>query len=236
MSTQPIQLGRSPQKPAERERLVRRAKQLAWLGVGWHGVEAAIAIGAGLVAGSIALIGFGADSLIESFAGFILLWRFAASRVTSEVAERRAQKLIAISFYVIAAYVGFEAVRSLLTGDHPEASWVGIGLAAITLVTMPPLAIAKGRIGEKLGSSATKSEGQQNMLCAYLSAALLVGLGANALFGLWWADPVTALVIAGVAVKEGRESWRGDSCCTAPIAVADGEAHEDDCCDDDCCQ
>jgi divalent metal cation (Fe/Co/Zn/Cd) transporter len=96
---------------------------------------------------------------------------------------------------------------------------------------MPPLAIAKGRIGEKLGSSATKSEGQQNMLCAYLSAALLVGLGANALFGLWWADPVTALVIAGVAVKEGRESWRGDSCCTAPILVADGEAHEDDCCD-----
>jgi divalent metal cation (Fe/Co/Zn/Cd) transporter len=236
MSTQPIQLGRRPQKPAERERLVRRAKQLAWLGVGWHGVEAAIAIGAGLVAGSIALIGFGADSLIESFAGFILLWRFAASRVTSEGAERRAQKLIAISFYVIAAYVGFEAVRSLLTGDRPEASWVGIGLAALTLVTMPPLAIAKGKIGEKLGSSATKSEGQQNMLCAYLSAALLVGLGANALFGLWWADPVTALVIAGVAVKEGRESWRGDSCCTAPIAVADGGAHEDDCCDDDCCQ
>jgi len=236
MSTQPIQLGRRPQKSAERDRLVRRAKQLAWLGVGWHGVEAAIAIGAGLVAGSIALIGFGADSLIESFAGFILLWRFAASRVTSEDAERWAQKLIAVSFYVIAAYVGFEAVRSLLTGDRPEASWVGIGLAAITLVTMPPLAIAKGRIGEKLGSSATKSEGQQNMLCAYLSGALLVGLGANALFGLWWADPVTALLIAGVAVKEGRESWRGDSCCTAPIAVADGEAHEDDCCDDDCCQ
>jgi len=236
MSTQPIQLGRRPQKSAERDRLVRRAKQLAWLGVGWHGVEAAIAIGAGLVAGSIALIGFGADSLIESFAGFILLWRFAASRVTSEDAERWAQKLIAVSFYVIAAYVGFEAVRSLLTGDRPEASWVGIGLAAITLVTMPPLAIAKGRIGEKLGSSATKSEGQQNMLCAYLSAALLVGLGANALFGLWWADPITALLIAGVAVKEGRESWRGDSCCTAPIVVADGEAHEDDCCDDDCCQ
>src|SRR5215218_3894058 len=164
MSTQPIQLGRRPQKPPERERLIRRAKQLAWLGVGWHGVEAAIAVGAGLVAGS----------LIESFAGFILLWRFATSRAASEDAERRAQKLIAVSFYVIAAYVGFEAFRSLLVGDRPEASWVGIGLAAVTLVTMPPLAIAKGRIGEKLGSSATKSEGQQNMLCAYLSAALLV--------------------------------------------------------------
>ena len=156
MSTQPIQVGVKPQKIAERERLVRRAKQLAWLGVGWHGVEAAMAIGAGLIAGSIALIGFGADSLIESFAGFILLWRFAASRAD---AEQRAQRLIAISFYLIAAYVGFEAVRSLLTGGRPEASWVGIGLAAITLVTMPPLAIAKGRIGEKLGSSATKSEG-----------------------------------------------------------------------------
>jgi divalent metal cation (Fe/Co/Zn/Cd) transporter len=236
MSAQPIQLGAKPQKPAERERLVRRAKQLAWLGVGWHGVEAAISIGAGLIAGSIALIGFGADSLIESFAGFILLWRFAASRAHSEVAERRAQKLIATSFYVIAAYVGFEAVRSLLTGDRPEASWVGIGLAAITLVTMPPLAIAKGRIGEKLGSSATKSEGQQNMLCAYLSAALLVGLGANALFELWWADPVTALVIAAVALKEGRESWRGESCCTAPM-VAGADNHGDACaCDDECCE
>lgn len=200
--------------------------------MGWHGVEAAIAVGAGLIAGSIALIGFGADSLIESFAGFILLWRFAASRTASEEAERRAQMLIALSFYAIAAYVSFEAVRSLLVGDRPEASWVGIGLAAVTLVTMPPLAIAKGRIGEKLGSSATKSEGQQNMLCAYLSAALLVGLGANALFGLWWADPVTALVIAAVALKEGRESWRGESCCTAPI-VAGAETHGDAC--DDCC-
>src|SRR5918995_1949276 len=228
MSTQPIQLGSRPQKPAERERLVRRAKQLAWLGVGWHGVEAAIAVGAGVVAGSIALVGFGADSLIESLAGIILLWRFAAARALSESAERSAQKLIGVSFYLIAAYVGFEAVRSLLAGARPEASWIGIGLAAVTLVTMPPLAIAKARVGDKLGSSATRSEGQQNMLCAYLSTALLVGLGANALFGLWWADPVTALLIAGVAVKEGRESWRGESCCTAPVVT--GENCEDDCC------
>jgi divalent metal cation (Fe/Co/Zn/Cd) transporter len=110
--------------------------------------------------------------------------------------------------------------------ERPEASWVGIGLAAVTLVTMPPL--AKGRIGEKLGSSATKSEGQQNMLCAYLSAALLVGLGVNALFGLWWADLVTALLTAGVAVKEGREPWRGESCCAAPVVGVDH-------CDDGCC-
>ena len=232
MSRQPIQLARKPVKTNARRKLIRRAKFLAWLGVGWHGIEAAIAVGAGLAAGSIALIGFGADSLIESAAGIILLWRFAASRASSEDAERRAQRLIGVSFYVIAAYVGFEAARSLLTGERPDASWVGIGLAAVTLVTMPPLAIAKGRIGEKLGSSATKSEGQQNMLCAYLSAALLVGLGANALFGFWWADPVTALLIAGVAAKEGRESWRGESCCTAPV-VAEGV--EDGCCEDGCC-
>jgi len=232
LSSQPMQLGRKPQKTGERETLVRRAKLLAWGGVGWHGIEAAVAIGAGLAASSVALIGFGADSLIEAVAGFVLLWRFAASRASSEDAERRAQKLIAVSFFVIAVYVGFEAVRSLLTGDRPEASWVGIGLSVVTLLTMPPLAIAKGRIGDKLGSSATKSEGQQNMLCAYLSAALLVGLGANALFGLWWADPVTALLIAGVALKEGRESWRGDSCCTAPIIAAEEENR----CDEDCCR
>ena len=227
MSSQPLQLSRKEKVP-DRARLVGRAKLLAWLGVGWHGVEAAVAVGAGLLAGSIALVGFGADSLIESVAGIILLWRFSAARSTSEAAERSAQKLIGVSFYVIAAYVGFEAVRSLLVGARPEASWIGIGLAAITLVTMPPLAIAKARVGEKLGSSATKSEGRQNMLCAYLSAALLVGLGANALFGLWWADPITALLIAGVAVKEGRESWRGESCCTAPVIP--GESCEDDCC------
>src|SRR5215217_8246757 len=202
LSGQPLQWSRKPPGIGEREQLVRGAKLLAWLGVGWHSVEA------GIVAGYIALIGFGADSLIESLAGIILLRRFAAARASSETAERRAQKLIGVSFYLKASYVGFEAVRSLLAGERPEASWIGIGLAAFTLATMPLLAIAKARVDEKLGSSATRSEGQQNMLCAYLSAALLVGLGANALLGLWWADPITALLIAGVAVKEGRQSWR----------------------------
>jgi divalent metal cation (Fe/Co/Zn/Cd) transporter len=231
VSSQPIQIQASKAPKAdEREKLVRRAKLLAWVGMGWHGIEAAIAVAAGAVAGSIALIGFGADSLIESVAGLILIWRFAASRSASEEAERRAQKLIALSFYLLAAYVGIESVRSLFTGEPPDPSWVGIGLSVVTLLTMPPLAIAKARIGEKLASSATKSEGQQNMLCAYLSAALLIGLGANALFGLWWADPVTALIIAGVAVKEGRESWRGESCCTAPIPDSGGDHCEDDCC------
>ena len=231
MSSQPIQIQtRKPPKTDEREKLVRRAKLLAWVGIGWHGIEAAIAVAAGIVAGSIALIGFGADSLIESVAGIVLLWRFAASRASSEDAERRAQKLIALSFYLLAAYVGIESVRSLFTGERPDPSWVGIGLSIVTLITMPPLAIAKAQIGEELSSSATKSEGQQNMLCAYLSAALLIGLGANALFGLWWADPLAALLSAGVAVKEGRESWRGENCCTAPIPDSGGDHCEDDCC------
>jgi divalent metal cation (Fe/Co/Zn/Cd) transporter len=197
----------------ERNRLVRRAKLLAWGGIAWHVVEALVAIGAGLAAASIALVGFGADSLIESLAGIILLWRFAASRSQSERAERRAQQLIAVSFLVLAAYVGAEAIRTLIGSHEPDVSWVGIGLAAITAPTMPLLAIAKRRVGNKLGSSAAVSEGVQNMLCAYLSVALLLGLGANALFGWWWADPLAALVIAAVAVREGRESWRGNACC-----------------------
>jgi divalent metal cation (Fe/Co/Zn/Cd) transporter len=204
-------------RPApQRARLVRRARGLAWLGVGWHALEAAIAIGAGLAAGSIALVGFGADSLVEAFAGFVVLWRLAAARVASGEAERRAQQLIAISFYVIAAYVAVEASRSLVVGDEPGTSWLGIGLSAVTLATMPPLAAAKARVADQLASSATRSESRQTMLCAYLSAALLLGLGLNALLGWWWADPVTALVIAAVAVKEGRDAWRGDACdcCT----------------------
>ena len=182
---------------------------------------------AGAVAGSVALIGFGADSLVESAAGFVVLWRFAGRRAASDKAERRAQQWIGASFYVIAFYVGIEAVRALLGGDHPEVSYVGIGLSVVTLLTMPPLAIAKARVGEALGSAATKAEGRQNMLCAYLSGALLIGLGSNAVLGWWWADPVTALVIAGVAVREGRDAWRGDSCCVAPVGL--------DACDDDCC-
>jgi divalent metal cation (Fe/Co/Zn/Cd) transporter len=199
----------------ERSRLVRRARLLAWAGIGWHVVEFAIALGAGLAASSIALVGFGIDSLIESAAGFVVVWRFGRRRAHLESAEHRAQRLIAASFFVLAAYVGVEAVRTLLGGDHPEASWVGIGLAAVTAPTMPLLARAKRRVGERLGSSATVQEGVQNLLCAYLSVALLLGLGANAMLGWWWADPVAALVVGAVALREGLEGWRGDACCDA---------------------
>jgi divalent metal cation (Fe/Co/Zn/Cd) transporter len=199
----------------ERRRLQRQARVLAWGGIAWHFVEFSIAIAAGLAAGSIALIGFGADSLIEAVAGFVVVWLFTGSRLHSQGAERRAQQMIAASFYILALYVGVEAIRALVGGDHPEASWVGVGLAAITAPTMPLLARAKRRVGSRLESSATVKEGAQNMVCAYLSIALLVGLLANALLGWWWADPLAALVIAGVAVKEGRESWRGEGCCDA---------------------
>jgi divalent metal cation (Fe/Co/Zn/Cd) transporter len=202
----------------DRALLVRRARVLAWAGLAWHGVEAAVAIAAGVAASSVALVGFGADSLVEAVAGVVVLWRFAAARAASDEAERRAQRLIGASFLLIAAYVGVEAARSLLGGDTPDASWVGIGLAVVTLVAMPPLARAKARLAERLGSAATRSEGRQNLLCAYLSAALLVGLLANAALGWWWADPLAALAVAGVAVREGRAAWRGepgcaDGCC-----------------------
>ena len=198
--------------PEERVRLEQRALWLAWGGIAWHFVEFLIAVLAGVTAGSIALVGFGADSFIEAVAGFVVIWLFTGSRRGSARAERRAQQMIAVSFYVLAGWVGIEAVRTLVSGNHPEVSRVGIGLAAVTAVTMPLLARAKRRLGHQLGSSATVKEASQTSLCAYLSAALLVGLGANAAFGWWWADPLAALVIAAVAAKEGRESWRGEGC------------------------
>ena len=205
-------------RPADRAALVRRARLLAWAGLGWHAVEATVAIAAGIVASSVALVGFGADSVVEAVAGVVVLWRFAGARAGSDDAERRAQRLIGASFFAIALYVAVEAGRSLTGGQEPEASWVGIGLSVATLVTMPPLAAAKARVAARLGSAATRSEGRQNLLCAYLSAALLVGLLANAALGWWWADPLAALVVAGVALREGRAAWRGepgcaDGCC-----------------------
>jgi divalent metal cation (Fe/Co/Zn/Cd) transporter len=195
---------------------VRRAQLLAWFGLGWHLVEAAVAIAAGIVAGSVALVGFGADSLIEAAAGIVVIWLMADRRSASPASERRAQQLIAASFVVLAGYIGVEAVRDLVGGHHPNASWVGIGLSVVTLATMPPLARAKRRVAEQLGSSATASESRQTMLCAYLSAALLTGLLANAALGWWWADPAAALAIAVVAGREARDAWRGDACtcCT----------------------
>ena len=201
--------------PDQRARLEQRARLLAWGGIAWHFVEFGIAVGAGIAAGSIALIGFGADSLIEAFAGFVVVWLFTGSRLRSETAERTAQRLIAASFFVLAAYVAVESIRDLIERHHPGPSWIGIGLAAVTAPTMPLLARAKRDVGRRLNSSATVKEGAQNMLCAYLSVALLVGLLLNAVAGWWWADPLAALLIAAVAFKEGRGSWRGEGCCAS---------------------
>jgi divalent metal cation (Fe/Co/Zn/Cd) transporter len=198
--------------PQERAALERRAKLLAWGGNAWHLVEFAIAVAAGIAAGSVALIGFGIDSAIEALAAGVIVWLFSGGRGSSHTAERRAQQLVAVSYAILVAYIGVEAIRDLLGSHHPEVSWVGIGLAAVTAPTMPLLAAAKRRVGRKLGSAATVSEAEQNQICAYLSVALLVGLLANALGGWWWADPAAALVIAGIAAREGVASWRGTSC------------------------
>jgi divalent metal cation (Fe/Co/Zn/Cd) transporter len=201
--------------PASEEwlRQARRAKLLSWASLVYMALEGIVAVVAGIVAGSIALIGFGLDSAIEGFASVVIVWRFTGSRTLSERAEHRAQKLVAIQFFILAPYVAVESVRALVNGSHAEESLVGIALAASSLVVMPLLGRAKQRIGARIGSSATASEGKQNLLCAYLAGALLIGLLGNALVGAWWLDPAVGLLIAALAVSEGREAWRGDACC-----------------------
>jgi divalent metal cation (Fe/Co/Zn/Cd) transporter len=207
--SQPLPLRRS----AEWHAAARRAKLLSWLSLAWMGAEGAIALTAGVLAGSIALVSFGIDSVIEGVASLVIVWRFTGSRLLSHSAETRAQKLVAIQFFLLAPYVTFEAVHKLISSEHPETSWIGIALVTSSVIGMPLLGIAKRRLADQLGSVATRGEGTQNLLCAYLAAAVLVGLLGNALFGLWWLDPVAALVVAGVAVREGVQSWRGEGCC-----------------------
>ena len=235
--TAPAALQLSPgaqQTPTRDEygRLARKVKLLSWLSLGWMTIEGAVAIVAGIAAGSVALIGFGLDSAIEGFASVIIIWRFTGTRMFSEAAETRAQKLVAVQFFLLAPYVGFESIRALVGGDRPDVSWVGIGLALGSVIIMPLLGIAKQRLAEQLGSAATKGEGRQNMLCAYLAAALLVGLLGNAIVGAWWLDPAVGLLITGVAVREGLEAWRGEGCCVeSPLLAMSVQAA----CDDDCC-
>jgi len=215
------------------ERLAGRVKLLSWLSLAWMTVEGAVAIVAGIVAGSIALIGFGLDSAIEGFASVVIIWRFTGRRIFSSTAEQRAQKLVAVQFFLLAPYVGFESVTALIAGEHPDVSWVGIGLAIGSVMLMPMLGIAKQRLADQLGSPATAGEGRQNMLCAYLAGALVIGLLGNALVGAWWLDPTVGLLIAAVAVKEGIEAWQGEGCCVS--SPLDGLGFADHRCDDDCC-
>jgi divalent metal cation (Fe/Co/Zn/Cd) transporter len=214
------------------EELAARVRLLSWLSLCWMTVEGAVAIAAGIVASSIALVGFGLDSGIEGMASLIVVWRFTGHRVFSHAAEERAQKLVAVQFFLLAPYVAFESVRSLIGAEYPEVSWVGIGLALGSLVFMPMLGIAKERLADQLGSAATKGEGRQNMLCAYLAGALLIGLLGNALLGAWWLDPVVGVLIAAVAVREGREAWLGEGCCVS--SPLDGAGFAEECCEEDC--
>ena len=214
--------------PERYRELAARVKLLSWLSLGVMSVEGIVAVVAGILAGSIALVGFGLDSAIEGFASVIIIWRFTGSRVMSEAAEHRAQKLVAIQFFILAPYVAVESIRALAGGEHPDVSVLGMALAVFSLVTMPLLGIAKQRIAEQIGSAATKGEGRQNVLCAYLAGALLIGLAGNAIAGAWWLDPVVGLLIAGVAVREGLEAWRGEGCCVG--SPLDGYVA------DDCCQ
>lgn len=238
MSTQPAGLPMAPATTAPRAagvsrdewlRLARRARWLSWASLGYMAVEGVVALAAGVVAGSIALVGFGIDSAIEGFASVVIVWRFTGSRLHADGAEQRAQRLVAIQFFLLAPYVAVQAVRDLIGGGHPDVSWVGIGLAISSIVLMPVLGLAKQSIGKRMGSVATQGEGAQNLLCGYMAGALLLGLGGNALFGLWWLDPAAALAIAALAVREGVESWRGESCCI-PAAGSEGGECADDCC------
>ncbi len=227
-----------PAEPGQKEpsndwlRAARRARALSWLSVAWMGVEGAIAVTAGILAGSIALVGFGLDSAIEGFASLVIVWRFTGHRLLSAAAERRAQKLVAIQFFILAPYVAFEAIQHLAGAERPDTTVLGMVLTATSLVGMPILGVAKQRLAETLGSSATHGEGAQNLLCAYLAGAVFVGLLGNALLGWWWLDPMAALVVAGVAVKEGLETWRGEGCCAAPGPnVPSTISREVSCCD-----
>src|SRR5712691_2282953 len=197
-------------------RLARIARILSWLTLAWMGIEGGVAIVAAVLAGSVALLGFGLDSAIEAMAGIIVIWRFTGTRLVSATSERRAQQLVAVSFYLLAPYIAIEAVRALATGDRAETSIAGIVLTAGTAVFEPALGVAKRRIGARLGSAATAGEGTQNLLCAYLAVAVFAGLAANTLLGAWWVDGVVALGIAGWVVVEGRRAWAGRSCgCAA---------------------
>lgn len=215
--------------PGRRAALNRRARQLAYATAGYNLAEGVVAVAAGAAASSTALIGFGLDSFVEVSSALVVIWQFR-SRLP-EARERLALRLIGVSFFALALWVGFESVRSLVGPGHADPSPVGIGLAAASLVVMPLLVWAKRRTGRQLGSATVLADSVQTLLCTYLSAILLIGLLLNATLGWSWADPVAALVIAAVAVREGIQAWRGEAC--DDCAPTTGAACAGGCCADD---
>jgi len=221
--------------PERRRRLGRRAQWLAGASVAYNLLEAAVAIASGVVASSVALVGFGLDSLIEVSSGLVILWQFR--HPMPETRERQALRLIGVSFFALAVYVSVSSVRALLGASEPGTSVVGMAVAAASLVIMPLLSWAQRRTGRALGSGSVVADSKQTLLCTYLSAVLLAGLLLNAFLGWGWADPVAGLVIAAVAVKEGLEAWRGEACSCAPALDRDASSVSD-CepgCTDACC-
>ena len=208
-------VGQAAAPPEEWLRAARRARLLSWISLAWMGTEGLVGIAAGVVAGSIALTGFGINAFIEGFASVVIVWRFTGSRMHSPIAERRAHRIVAVQFFILAPYVAYEAIGKLVNESHPDTSLIGIALVTTSAIGMPLLGRAKQRLAHQLRSGATHGEGTQNVLCGYLSLAVLGGLLGNTLLGWWWLDPIAALAIAGLAIREGLMSWRGESCCAA---------------------
>jgi divalent metal cation (Fe/Co/Zn/Cd) transporter len=228
----PLPTGLAPQRRAV---LHRRIRLLVAATITYNAAEAVVAIIAGSIASSTALIGFGLDSVVEVASAAAVAWQFTAA--DPQRRERVTLRVIAVSFFTLAGYVTVESVRALTGAAEAGHSPVGIGLAAVSLLVMPALSYAQRRAGREYGSASVVADSKQTLLCTYLSAVLLVGLAANAALGWWWADPVAALVIAAVAVTEGRNAWRGDACCapgTALTANPDRHRSGQDCADD-CC-
>jgi divalent metal cation (Fe/Co/Zn/Cd) transporter len=196
---------------SDRDTNLRRGRRLEYLTLAWNVVEGVASVGLGVLRGSPALVGFGADSFIESISGAVLLWRLQDGE-HHERRERVALKLVGLSFLVLAAYVAFEAIRALLLREPPEGTWLGITIAAASLVVMPWLARQKRRVARALDSRALEADSRQTDLCAYLSAILLGGLLLNAILGWWWADPVAALIMTPIIANEGVGALRGEAC------------------------
>jgi divalent metal cation (Fe/Co/Zn/Cd) transporter len=213
-SAREAELGMPAVRDARWRRAARAARWLSWASLAWMCAEGAIGLWQGLAAGSIALTGWALGSAVEGLASVIVIWRFTGTRTLSETAERRAQRAVAVSFWLLAPYIAAESVRDLATGHHAQATMTGIALTAAALLMMPLLGRAKHKLAARLGSAATAGEGTQNYLCAAQAAAVLAGLAITAAWpGGWWIDPVVGLSIAAVSVREGTESWNGDDCC-----------------------
>ncbi|GAA2933420.1 cation transporter [Microbacterium luteolum] len=211
--------------PARRETLHRRIRLIVAITIGYNLVEAGVAIAAGSLASSAALIGFGLDSAIEVLSAAAVAWQF--TRRDPERWEKPTLRVISVAFFALAVYVTATSVLALITGERPEHSTIGIVLTAVSVIVMPFLSLAERRAGREAGSATAVADSKQTLICTYLSGAVLIGLVANSLFGWWWADAVAGLVIAAFAVREGIEAWKGDACATSIGMILEDEHHDE---------